>query len=128
MKKPNNLILTRRHSRGSALGSMVSTKGANHVGRGSNPTNRLLGRWLNGRLGRGLNPTNRLLGMWLNGRKPSWPITPASPGVVGSGSGTPHYCPDVPHAMLKSGLSGSGQWTHLRILFFFFYQKKKKNP
>ena len=24
-------------------------------------------------------------------------------------SGTPHYCPDVPHAMSKSGLSGSGQ-------------------
>ena len=27
----------------------------------------------------------------------------------GSGSGTPHYCPDVPHAMSKSGLSGLGQ-------------------
>ena len=30
--------------RGSALGSIVSTFGANHVDRGSNPTNRLLGR------------------------------------------------------------------------------------
>ncbi len=30
--------------RGSAPGSMVSTKGANYVGRGSNPTNRHLGR------------------------------------------------------------------------------------
>ena len=84
---------------------MVSTFGANHVGRGSNPTNRLLGRWF-------------------NGRKPSWPITPASSGVVGSGSSTPHYCPDVPNAMLKSGLSGSGQWTHLRVPFFY-YQKKQ---
>ena len=80
---------------------------ANHVGRDSNPTNRLLGRWL-------------------NGRKPSWPITPVSPGVVGSGSGTPHYCPDVPHAMSNSGLSGSGQWTYLRVPFFFHNKKKKK--
>ena len=36
-------------------------------------------------------------------------LTPASLGVVGSDSGTPHYCPDVPHVMSKSGLSGSGQ-------------------
>ena len=74
-------------------------------------------------MSRGSNPTNRLLGRWLNRRKPSWPITPASPGVVGSGSGTPHYCPDVSHVMLKSGLSGSGQWTHLRVPFFLLSKK-----
>ena len=96
----------KHYMRGSALGSTVSNKGANHVGRGSNPTNRLLGRWL-------------------NGRKPSWPITPASPEVVDSGSGTPHYCPDVPHTMSKSGLSGSEQWTHLRVPFFSSKKKKK---
>ena len=67
-----------------------------------------------------------LMGRWLNGKKPSWFITPTSPEVVGSGSGTPHYCPDMPHAMSKSGLSGSGQWTHLRIPFFFIKKKKKK--
>ena len=98
----------KHYMRGSALGSTVSNKGANHVGRGSNPTNHLLGRWL-------------------NGRKPSWPITPGSPEVVDSGSGTPHYCPDVPHAMSKSGLSESGQWTHLRVLFFSSKKKKKKH-
>jgi hypothetical protein len=102
-----NILKTRTSFRGSALSSMVSTFGANHMGRGSNPTNRLLGRWL-------------------NGRKPSWPITPTSPEVVGSSSGTSHYCPDVPHTISNSGLSGSRQWTHLRVPFFTYPKKKKE--
>ena len=90
---------------GSTLGSMISNFGAK---------------------GRDSNPTNRLLGRWFNRRKPSWPITPASPGVVSSGSGTSHYCPNVPHTMSKSGLNGSGQWMHLWVPFFFQQKQKKK--
>ena len=81
---------------------MVCTFGANYMCRGSNPTNYFLGRWF-------------------NGRKLSWLITPTSPEVMGSGSDTSNYCPDLPHAMSNSDSSGSGQWTYLRVP-----SKKKK--
>jgi hypothetical protein len=57
--------------------------------------------------------------------KPSWPITPVSLGVVSLASGTLHYYPDVLYAMSNFGLSGPGQWMHLRVPFFLI--KKKKN-
>ena len=63
---------------------MVSTLGANYVGRDSNPTTAVWGGDL-------------IVG------------NPCDPSHLRVSSGKPHYCPDVPYAMSNSGLSVPGQ-------------------